>query len=107
MQSILHVSGRVMVLLFVTLFISCFVGSCSKKNITLPASLQKITEEESCECEPYIDEYTLNGNTVYMYGCSGPGCYCFAMYYDAAGKEFRLDSGQSAVYRKHIWSCKK
>ncbi len=95
--------------IFFALLIISFFQNCSKDNraINLPPSLQKLTEQTDCNCIPFIDEYSLNGNTIYVYSCNGPGCYCIKLYYNTDGEEFQPKSDDHTDFVKHIWTCKK
>ena len=102
----LNATGAGFEIKILSVLLSFLFLNCSKQNVSLPAALQKITEEQNCECKPFIDEYTLDGNIIYLYICRGVACDCFSTYYDSSGNEFTLRAGQSPVYHKHVWSCK-
>lgn len=89
---------------FVLLFV--FITGCSKNANNLPASLQELTKQTNCTCNPFLDEYAMNGATIYMYSCGGPACDCVTNYYNAKGETFQLATGQPIAFVRHIWSCK-
>ena len=108
MQFYMYMQIKSLIIALFILLICGFFVNCSKdKSLNLPPSLQKLTEQTECSCNPYIEDYTLNENTIYIYSCGGPACDCFATYYDANGEEFQPQSSDQADFVKHVWSCKK
>jgi hypothetical protein len=97
-------------LLFAFVLLSCK----REKWADVPEPLKAIiTNTKDCACEPYIDKYLWRNQTVYLSSCGGPTCDCLTVYYDEAGKEFKMDSGyypdqfrQEAQLIKHVWRCK-
>lgn len=88
--------------------------SCKQEKLDVPEPLKAIiANSKDCSCSPFIDKYLWRSQTVYLSSCSGAACDCTTLYYDATGKEFKMDSTyhpdqfrQEAQLIKHVWSCK-
>jgi hypothetical protein len=100
------------------LLIVCLLGSslwfgCKKENTAIPATIEALTKQTNCTCEPFIDAYKWHNKTVYIQSCKGPACLCSVLYYNAQGEMFSMPQGytfndffREAEFVRNIWTCK-
>ena len=99
---------------FTIALFSIVFSLCTKDNTEpLPAFVQKlISQNTSCECDPYINEYEWRNKTIYLLFCNGPACDCIPLYYDVNGNSITMSSGYTfenfyneSKLLKKVWKC--
>jgi hypothetical protein len=107
---------------FVTLIVLsyCFATvffSCTKDQPLLTADIKALTERLSedypdCSCDPFLDEYRLNNQTVYVLVFSAPFCNWVPAYYNDKGQPITAlqssnynDFLQGAQHIRNVWTC--
>ena len=96
--------------LSVVSFLSC--SKETKEKETPEAVKALMAGNESCVCEPYIDQYLWKGQTIYYLGYKGPTCNWFPTFYDDKGERINMEwdyivnhfAAESQLI-KRIWSC--
>jgi hypothetical protein len=107
---------------FVTLIVLsyCFATvlfSCTKDQPSLTADIKALTERlaedyPECSCSPFLDEYRLNNQTIYVLAFSAPFCNWVPGYYNDKGQPVAaLQSTnynefiQQAQRIRNVWTC--
>ena len=93
-------------------------AACAKDKQETPEALSVVIRElqsnnGTCNCAPYLDQYLWKSRTVYVLGYRGPACNWIPTFYDEQGKTFSLKSGysfdaflQEGKKIKEVWSCR-
>jgi hypothetical protein len=84
-----------------------------KKEPGIPASIKElIANNKDCTCDPYINQYTWRGRTVFVLAAKGPFCDTRTLYYDENGIEIKMPEGyflemfrSESTLVKNIWTC--
>ena len=70
-------------------------------------------QNPDCICEPYMNQYTWKGQTVYVLAYKGTACDWIPAYYNENGVRFNMAAGssfdkflQESHFLKNIWTCK-
>ena len=90
-------------------------SSCSKENKEqeTPEIVKTIMAgNENCICEPYIDQYLWEGQTIYYLGYKGPLCNWFPTFYNDKGERINMERDYivnhfavESKLIKRLWSC--
>lgn len=107
---------------FITLVVLsyCFstvLFSCTKDQPLLTEEEKTLTERiakdyPNCSCDPFVDEYRFNNQTVYVIAFASPLCNWLPAYYDDKGQPITaLQSKnynefiQEAQRIRNVWTC--
>lgn len=101
-------------LFFTITFLALLFSSCKKNglnNAEVPEKIRQL-ETKNCTCDPYINQYTWRGQTVYMQGFSGPACNWYPLYYNQDGDKITMTTGytlndfeKEASFIREVWKC--
>lgn len=99
---------------FYCIISSLLFFSCQKKDdVEIPRPIKELLQKnQSCTCEPFIDQYLWKSQTIYLFSCKGPTCDCSTLYYDQQGDKFEMPAGympdtfrEESKFIRNIWTC--
>jgi hypothetical protein len=108
---------QIMILIALSCCLSSLHFSCTKDQPLLTADIKALTESlaedyPECSCSPFLDEYRLNNETIYVLAFSAPFCNWVPGYYNDKGQP--LTALQSTNYNefiqqaqriRNVWTC--
>ncbi|HTE13427.1 MAG TPA: hypothetical protein VK645_20750 [Chitinophagaceae bacterium] len=104
-------------------FIACaaICCSCSKNQVVvleavpdpITAVIQDLkTQNPTCICEPYMNQYIWKNENVYVLAEKGAYCNWAPVYYHSNGERFEVKTGytydkflQESQLVKNVWTC--
>jgi hypothetical protein len=94
------------------LFFSCKKERTNDKEAAVKLVIQKVeANTPTCVCDPLVNEYKWNNETVYVQYAAGPACNSVPVYYNKNGQQMVVegisfdDFLKESIFIRNIWTC--